>query len=72
MVSTAQVKKVAQGQFVVSDTRCCGQVGRGGNTVFSTFCLVLTNRPTDRWTNRRTNGWTDKACYRVACPQLKI
>ena len=26
---------------------------------------------TDGRTDRRTDGWTDKASYRVACPQLK-
>ena len=46
----------------------CGRVGRGGYAHFHTFRLVFTDRPT----NRRTNGRTDKASYRVACPQLKI
>ena len=41
----------------------CGRVGRSGNARFHTFRLVLTNGPTDRR--------TDKASYRVACPQLK-
>ena len=41
----------------------CGQVGRGGNARFHTFRLVLTDRRTDRQ--------TDKGSYRVACPQLK-
>ena len=44
----------------------CGRVGRGGNTRFPTFQLKrdgLTNQPTDER--------TDKASYRVACPQLK-
>ena len=45
----------------------CGQVGRGGNARFHSFRLVLSNGPT----NQRTDGWTDKASYRVACPQLK-
>ena len=27
---------------------------------------------TDQPTDRPTNGWTDKASYRVASPQLKI
>ena len=45
----------------------CGRVGRGGNARFHTFQLVLTDGPTDQ----RTNGRTDKASYRVACPQLK-
>ena len=35
--------------------------------VFPTFRLVFTDRPT----NRRTDGRTDKASYRVACPRLK-
>ena len=27
---------------------------------------------TDRWKDgRMTDGWTDKASYRVACPQLR-
>ena len=30
-----------------------------------------TDRPTNRPTDRPTNGRTDKASYRVACPQLK-
>ena len=46
----------------------CGQVGRGG---YECFRFLLTNRPTDRPTDRSTYGWTDKASYRVACPQLK-
>ena len=25
----------------------------------------------DQWTNGPTDQWTDKASYRVACPQLK-
>ena len=41
----------------------CGRVGRGGYARFSTFRLVLTDQ--------RTDGPTDKASYRVACPQLK-
>ena len=41
----------------------CGRVGRSGNARFHTFRLVLTDGPTD--------GRTDKASYRVACPQLK-
>ena len=44
-------------------TTSCGQVGRGGNARFHTFRLVLTDRRTDRR--------TDKGSYRVACPQLK-
>ena len=43
-------------------TICCGRVGRGGNTRFPTFQLER-DQPTDRR--------TDKASYRVACPQLK-
>ena len=48
----------------------CGRVGRSGNARFPTFQLDdpgRTNGPTDQ----RTDGWTDKASYRVACPQLK-
>ena len=45
----------------------CGRVGRSGNARFHTFRLVLTDGPTDR----PTDGWTDKASYRVTCPQLK-
>ena len=41
----------------------CGRVGRGGNACFHTFQLNH-YRPTD--------GPTDKASYRVACPQLKM
>ena len=36
----------------------CGRVGRGGNTRFHTFQLVLTNGPTDRPTDRRKDGQT--------------
>ena len=46
----------------------CGRVGRGGNAHFHTFRLVLTDGPTDE----PTDGRTDKASYRVACPQLKM
>ena len=45
----------------------CGRVGRGGNARFLTFRLDGYGR-----TDRPTNGRTDKASYRVACPQLKI
>ena len=45
----------------------CGQVGRGGNARFHTFQLDHH----DQRTNGRTDGRTDKAFYRVACPQLK-
>ena len=41
----------------------CGRMGRGGYARFPTFRLVLTDQ--------RTDGRTDKASYRVACPQLK-
>ena len=41
----------------------CGRVGRGGNTRFHTFQLDHHDQ--------RTDGRTDKAFYRVACPQLK-
>ena len=44
--------------------------GRGGNTRFPTFQLKR-NGPMDRPTDRQTDGWTGKASYRVACPQLK-
>ena len=44
----------------------CGRVGRGGNARFPTFQLER-DGPTDQQTNQRT----DKASYRVACPQLK-
>ena len=30
-----------------------------------------TDRPKDQWTNGPTDGQTDKASYRVVCPQLK-
>ena len=40
----------------------CGRVGRGGNAHFPTFRL-------DGY--GRTDQRTDKASYRVACPQLK-
>ena len=43
-----------------------GRVGRGEDARFHTFKLDQ-HGPTDR----RTNGRTDKASYRVACPQLK-
>ena len=45
----------------------CGRVGRGGNARFPTFWLVSTDRQTDGPMDRQT----DKASYRVACPQLK-
>ena len=48
----------------------CGRVGRGGNTRFPIFQLER-DGPTDRPTNQPTDGRTDKASYRVACPQLK-
>ena len=41
---------------------------------FSTLSLWTdrwTNRPTEWPTNRLTDGQTDKASYRVTCPQLK-
>ena len=44
----------------------CGRVGRGGNARFPTLQLER-----DGPTNGPTNGQTDKASYRVACPQLK-
>ena len=44
----------------------CGRVGRGRYECFPTFRLVLTDGPTDQW----TDGPTDKPSYRVACPQL--
>ena len=44
----------------------CGRVGRGGNARFPTFRLDGYGR-----TDQRTDGRTDKASYRVACPQLK-
>ena len=40
-----------------------GRVGRGGNAHFNTFQLDHHDQ--------RTDGRTDKAFYRVACPQLK-
>ena len=40
----------------------CGWVGRGGNARFPTFRLDSYGR---------ADGRTDKASYRVACPQLK-
>ena len=46
----------------------CGRVGRGGNVRFPTFRLVSTDGPTDG----PKDGWTDKASYRVARPQLKM
>ena len=54
----------------------CGRVGRGGNATvrdykcFKTLISSLFDScpRTDRPTDRRT----DKASYRVACPQLKI
>ena len=46
----------------------CGRMGRGGNTRFHTFQLDHHDGPTNGPTDRRT----DKASYRVACPQLKI
>ena len=44
----------------------CGRVGRGGNAHSPTSQLDDPRR-----INGRTDGWTDKASYRVACPQLK-
>ena len=44
----------------------CGWVGRGGNARFPTFQLEREGRM-----DRPTDGGTDKASYRVACPQLK-
>merc|ERR1712074_173608 len=35
--------------------------------VFPLFNSSVTDRPT----NQPTDGWTDKASFRVACPQLK-
>ena len=35
------------------------------------FDSMVTDGPTDRRTDGRTVGRTDKASYRVACPQLK-
>ena len=44
-----------------------GRMGRGGNALFPPFRLDHYG-PTDGPMDRRT----DKASYRVACPQLKI
>ena len=38
------------------------------NACFPTFRLMLT----DHWTDQQIDGQTDKASYRVACPQLKM
>ena len=45
----------------------CGRVGRSRNARFPTYQLVSTDGPTDG----PKDGWTDKASYRVARPQLK-
>ena len=45
-----------------------GRVGWGGNASFHTYQLDHH----DRWTDRQMDGRTDKASYKVACPQLKI
>ena len=39
--------------------------GQGGNAVFPLFNLIIK----DQRTQGRTDGQTDKASYRVACPQ---
>jgi len=44
----------------------CRRLGRGGKARFHIFQLDHRG-PTDG----RTNGRTDKASYRVVCPQLK-
>ena len=44
-----------------------GRLGRGGNARFHTYQIVFM----DRLPDQPTNGRTDKAAYRVACPQLK-
>ena len=49
----------------------CGRVGRGGNARFHTFQLDHHDGPTNGPTDGRTYRRTDKASYRVACPQLK-
>ena len=52
----------------------CGRVGKGGNARFPSFQLDHYG-PTDRRTDGRNDepmdGRTDKASFRVACPQLK-
>ena len=44
--------------------------GQGRKRWFFHFS-TRAHRRTDRRTDRPTNGRTDKASYRVACPQLK-
>ena len=46
----------------------CGRVGRSGNARFDTFRLMLTDRPTDG----RTDGWTDKAGYRLTRAHTRL
>ena len=44
---------------------------KASKCLFSTLRPVLTDQRTNRPTDVRTDGRTDKASYRVACPQLK-
>ena len=62
LFNTKRAKRNKAGYTAIS----CGRVGRGGNARFPTFRLDGYGR-TDGPTDRRT----DKASYRVACPQLK-
>ena len=43
----------------------CGRVGRAEMRVFPLFNLIIK----DQRTEGRTDGQTDKASYRVVCPQ---
>ena len=48
----------------------CRRVGRGGNARFPTFQFERDGQ-TSKWTDGPMDRRTDKASYRVACPQLK-
>ena len=62
--SASKSKKMNKAGYTATS---CGRVGRGRNARFPTFRLNHLYGPTDR----PTDGRTDKASYRVACPQLK-
>ena len=67
MRKSPQYQKCKQGRIHGQQLRTGGQERKCVFSHFLTRAHRRTDRPTDGWTDRRT----DKASYRVACPQLK-
>ena len=61
-----------QGRIHGHQLRTGGQGRKCAFSHFSTQSPLRTNQPTNQPTNRPTDWRTDKASYRVACPQLKM